>query len=225
MIRICIILLLSSVVSSVVFASATKVEDIELTQIDSELTTIDPAWIDIANSSLDMAVAAIKDKYRELIKLKQKTGQYDAEIDLALNEFGEVNFTSTLLRIFVSSSMSTELLQYYHKQAKDYGGYLVINGLPEGSWHKLLNLLSQVCELNLDQNFDGSNCGILVDSQWFEEFDIKSVPSFVLSKSEGIIGEKVTFDKVSGNIGIRRALEIMADKGDLSVEARKCLKK
>lgn len=223
MIRIGIILLLSSVVISVALVCKTKAEDIA--QIDPALTTIDPEWIDITNSAQDIAVTAIKDKYQELIKLKQKTGQYDAEIDLALDEFGEVNFTSTLLRVFVSSSMSTELLKYYYKQVKDYGGYMVINGLPEGSWKKLFNLLSQVCELDPEQNFDGSNCGILVDSQWFAEFDIKSVPSFVLSKSEGIIGEKVIFDKVSGNIGIRRALEIMADNGDLSVEAKQCLKK
>jgi hypothetical protein len=56
------------------------------------------------------------------------------------------------------------------------------------------------------------------------------VPSFVLVKEKGIFEEgavdeqsSASFDKVSGNIGIRRALEEMAQKGALSVLASEIL--
>lgn len=219
-------ILLGLLLSSCIFICVVLADDdfnIKSNNIGDGAT--DQEWFDIANSSLDIAISAIKDKYQELIKLKQKSGQYDPEFDLAVDEYGEVNFSNTMLRIFVSTTMSIELLKYYHKQAKHYGGYLVMNGLPEDSFQGLVSLMYQVCELKPGSSFEGTNCGILVDSEWFNEFEIKSVPSFVLSKSEGVTGSKVTFDKVGGNIGVPRALEIMSDKGDLNQEARKWLGK
>ena len=219
MIRIFMILLVSSLVITRVFAAEQK-EEFEPKII------VDQEWIDITKKSLNTALKSIYSKYKELVQLKKKAGNYDDnENILSLDEYGEVNLNNVQMRIFISSSMSIELLKYYQKHARAYGGYLVMNGLPENSWKKLFTLMHQLCDLKGSESFEGSNCGVLIDSEWFDEFDIKSVPSFVLSKSEGITGDMVTFDKVSGNIGIKRALEIMADKGELKYEARKWLGK
>lgn len=56
-----------------------------------------------------------------------------------------------------------------------------------------------------------------IDDEAFAQFNITHVPSFVLSKEEDMFAEnpKVTFDKVTGSIGIRRALEMFREKGQL----------
>lgn len=221
MIRIWILLLSILMVYEVSAADTVSVD----TALENIKSNIDQEWKDIANKSLEIAIGSIKDKYHALIQIKQKKGNYDAETDLAVDEFGEVNFSNTALRIFVSTSMSLELLKYYQKQAKYYDGVLVLNGLPEGSWQELSQIVAHMCEINSDGSIRDSGCGLLIDDEAFREFDIKSVPSFVLSKNEGMIGDQVSFDKVSGNIGIKRALEIIANSGELKLEARKWLGK
>ena len=69
-----------------------------------------------------------------------------------------------------------------------------------------------------------------IDDLAFEEYGVTSVPSFVLAKEKGVFEEGAddefdspSFDKVTGNIGIRRALEEMREKGELSMLAAKIL--
>ena len=69
-----------------------------------------------------------------------------------------------------------------------------------------------------------------IDDLAFVEYGITSVPSFVLAKEKGVFEERgdnefelPSFDKVTGNIGIRRALEEIVAKGELSMLAAKIL--
>ena len=69
-----------------------------------------------------------------------------------------------------------------------------------------------------------------IDDLAFEEYGVTSVPSFVLAKEKGVFEERgddefehPSFDNVSGNIGIRRALEEMRETGELSMLAAKIL--
>ena len=71
-----------------------------------------------------------------------------------------------------------------------------------------------------------------IDDLAFVEYGITSVPSFVLAKEKSVFEEgaddeyQVTsFDKVIGNIGVRRALEEMVAKGELSIHASKILER
>jgi type-F conjugative transfer system pilin assembly protein TrbC len=114
-------------------------------------------------------------------------------------------------RIFVSSSMSKNLLKNYATKAKKYCGVLVFNGLPGGSWRKLSEL---VTEISGDKP---QLVAMQIDDEAFAQFNITEVPSFVLSKEEDMFAEnpKLTFDKVTGSIGIRRALEMFEEKGQL----------
>ena len=65
---------------------------------------------------------------------------------------------------------------------------------------------------------------------WIETkkaFNIKIVPTIVLSRSASIFSEQVkggAFDKIGGNVTIKYALEVFAKEGDLKENARELLK-
>ena len=124
------------------------------------------------------------------------------------------------LQIFVSSSMPISLLKSYAKEAAKYNGVLVFRGLPDGSFHKLSRLVADIS--------GGSAEGIAmqIDDEAFKAFNIKIVPTIVLSKEASIFSEQVkggAFDKVVGNVTIRYALELFAKEGDLKTNALELL--
>ena len=124
------------------------------------------------------------------------------------------------LQIFVSSSMPISLLKSYAKEAAKYNGVLVFRGLPDGSFHKLSRLVTDIS--------GGSAEGIAmqIDDEAFKAFNIKIVPTIVLSKEASIFSEQVkggAFDKVGGNVTIRYALELFAKEGDLKTNALELL--
>lgn len=191
----------------------------------------DKAWAnEVAVKSLQITLSAIKEKYKELRGMLEKhlhthayghdhEGDYDALSGNDGFEAGMPDLNKPVLRVFVSSSMGKELLRQYVEEAKKYGAVLVFNGLPDGSWLRLSNLVMSIS--------DGEdNVAMQIDDEAFKRFDIKSVPSFVLSEEEGWEIEQsrhLAFDKVNGNIGIRAALEMFAEEGDMAKEVEKML--
>jgi len=127
------------------------------------------------------------------------------------------------MQVFVSSSMGKELLKRYVAQAKYYQVPLILRGLPGESWRELAKLIYSITE--------GDKDGVLIqiDDLAFDNFAIKSVPSFILARSVDVFassGETAQiYDKVTGNIGIKRALEIIAKEGDLKDEAKVILER
>ena len=120
--------------------------------------------------------------------------------------------------------LNTVGVKNYLNQAKNYKAILVFNGLPSGSWHKLSELVYEVT------GGDEEGVAMQINDLAFTEYGITSVPTFVLSKENGVFEEGAgdehqlaSFDKVIGNIGIRRALEDMVAKGELSNIAAKIL--
>lgn len=125
------------------------------------------------------------------------------------------------LQIFVSSSMPIGLLKSYAREAIRYNGVLVFRGLPGGSFHKLSRLVSDI------SGDHAKGIAMQIDDEAFKAFDIKRVPTIVLSRTASIFSEQVkggSFDKISGNITIKYALEVFAKEGDLKVNARELLK-
>ncbi len=130
------------------------------------------------------------------------------------------------LRVFVSSSMPIKLLKNYIEEAKKYKAILVFNGLPDGSWNQLANLIHEL----VGAEIENSDVSVQIDDESFALYSVTSVPSFVLklegedlNKSDGT-ETLPTFDKVVGNIGIRRALESMASEGSLKEISQEWLK-
>ena len=128
------------------------------------------------------------------------------------------------LKIFVSSSMPKNLLKAYHNQAVKYGGTLVFKGLPGGSFKELSRLI-----LAISGN-DGVG-SMQIDDQAFDRFAVNSVPTILLVREEDYLESEsgleeqscVTYDKITGSIGVKLALEKFAQSGDLADSARRLL--
>lgn len=125
-----------------------------------------------------------------------------------------------VLQIFVSSSMSKQLLKNYAKEAHRYNGVLVFRGLPSNSFRKLTNLVMDIS----DEKFP---VPMQIDDEAFTSFSIKTVPSIVLTIPNAMFSKQTSpekFDRITGNITIKAALEIFAEQGDLALSAREMLK-
>lgn len=174
-----------------------KADDLELAQ-------------QLTKEARQMILPQIRAKWLELKNMlarKEKEDETVPDFDFESDPKWGTSF-----RIFVSNSMSKNLLKSYAEQAKKYGGVLVLNGLPKGSWWELSELITEVSGNNPEL------VAMQIDDEAFARFNIREVPSFLLSKEEDIFAEnsKVTFDKVTGSVGIRRALELFKEQGELS---------
>jgi len=168
---------------------------------------------DIRKRSMQMNMPTIKKKWYELQEmLGLDVNQARDGIESASSDDLDDLTSDTSLRIFVSSSMSMNLLKSYAKSAKKYNAILVFQGLPSGSWRKLSDLVSEI------SGNDNNAIAMQIDDEAFKKFDITNVPSFVLAKEEDVFSEnpKITFDKVTGSIGIKKALELFKDHGELA---------
>ncbi|MGV2433267.1 MAG UNVERIFIED_CONTAM: type-F conjugative transfer system pilin assembly protein TrbC [Rickettsiaceae bacterium] len=123
------------------------------------------------------------------------------------------------LQIFVSSSMPIELLKKYTNEAKKYNGVLVLRDCLNGS---MMEFILKTAYLSQESS------GIQIDDEAFEAFKIDKVPAIILAQPVSIIDSKnhlIKFDKISGNISIKGALEKFSENnGDMSEEARNLLK-
>lgn len=152
---------------------------------------------------------AIIDKFLSLKNMQGRT----TELELYTNN-------KSRLLVFVSGSMPKPLLKAYNMEAAKLGASLVLKGLPNGSFKDLAKLVTEISE-SPAKNFGH----IQIDDVAFEKFNIKSVPAIVLLKNYGenflssSKDEKEEFDKVTGAVTIKAALEKFADQGDLRAEA------
>ncbi len=190
-------------------SNASANEQFEFNKSDLEFAN------NISQIARQSSMSAIKEKWQELLAMREgnKTNQKglnisdDTELDSLLKP-------SASLKVFVSSSMPKELLKTYLEQAKKYNATLVFRGLPEGSWRGLSELVYELT----DGKDEGAS--IQLDDLAFSQYEVTSVPTFVLVnekdvfEASGMADDEAEFDKVSGNIGIRRALEMMGSQGD-----------
>ena len=142
-----------------------------------------------------------------------------------LEQGSEHNLPDTILTkqeselyVFVSTSMPKSLLKAYAQEAKKYDGVLVFKGLPGGSFKELVTLIN---ELNADNN-DIDPSGFQIDDEAFDHFEINAVPTIVLSRTSEYHPHQnstLVYDKITGNVGIKYALEQFSNSGSLAKEA------
>ncbi|NCP62694.1 MAG: type-F conjugative transfer system pilin assembly protein TrbC [Alphaproteobacteria bacterium] len=114
------------------------------------------------------------------------------------------------LYIFVSFSLSDEILKALSQQAKAMGGNLVIQGLVNNSFKETQARLRTL------------GIPIDIDPTLFERFEVKRIPTFVLTEiKDGDI--KGPYDKVTGNVSVQSALELFAVEGELLEAAQSLL--
>ena len=98
---------------------------------------------------------------------------------------------------------------YYRKTTQDYQSY---------------QAREQVKKTKQAELPEGAS--IVIDDESFKKYNVKSVPSIVLSKQEkcpSLVSCPITYDKVTGNIGILGALREFTKSGDLASEAESIL--
>jgi type-F conjugative transfer system pilin assembly protein TrbC len=123
------------------------------------------------------------------------------------------------LQIFVSSSMPKAQLKAYALEAKRFGGVLVFKGLPGGSVSDLRKL---VMEISTEES-----AAMQIDDEAFKVFEVERVPAIVLSETSSIFAEQSIggkFDKVTGGVTIKVALELFHSNGNMTLEAKELLK-
>lgn len=163
----------------------------------------------------------LKEKYQEYEQISKNTAtaQNDKTLEVA-DTSTFLDDDNTRLRIFVSSSMSLNLLRSYYKETQRYGGHLVFNGLPNGSFKELLKLAQEIVEGN-------DIGGIEIDDEAFTKFKAQQVPVIVLSREVDnlfdVEGAVTGYDSIQGAVSIKYALEEFATRGDLSKEAKQRL--
>lgn len=101
---------------------------------------------------------------------------------------------------FLSFSVPHETWLELSNDLKKVNGTFVLKGIPNNSFIELSKRMQ-----NLDK--EGLSIPIQIDPLLFDKFAITQVPSYVV-----VDGDK--FDKVTGNISIKCALNLMGSKGE-----------
>lgn len=106
----------------------------------------------------------------------------------------------TNLYVCMTFSLEDSLWVQLSKELEKLGGFFVVRGLPENSFKEFADKVFSLQE-------QGVTVPIQIHPKLFEDYSLHLVPTVMV-----VEGDK--YDKISGNISIRYALEKMAQKGD-----------
>lgn len=123
----------------------------------------------------------------------------------------EVNFY-----MFVSLGLSDNTLKQILEYAKLYNGVIVLRGIEDNSFVKTSDHIQKIAK-------EDSQTAIIIDPTLFKKYQVSQVPTYVLAKSSKCpVGMNcgLNYDRITGNITPRFALEKFSEKGDLSNEAQ-----
>lgn len=126
----------------------------------------------------------------------------------------EVNFY-----MFASFSLSDDHLRQMMDYAKTYNGVMIFRGIEDNSFKKTGEHIQALAR-------EGDEASIIIDPTLFKEFQVVQVPSYVLARREECpvgITCRAYYDKITGSITPKYALEKFAAQGDLSREAQELL--
>ena len=186
--------------------------------LTAQVSEEDRKWAEgLTSSGIDMMWQNLKSKFNEQEQLEIKTG-FKSNSDAAR----ERQFAG--LYIFVSTSMPKPLLKSYLHEANKYGGVLVLKGLPQGSFKELTKFVIDLTGNNGDLQEIAAN--IQIDDEAYDRFNITSVPSIVVTVEEEYIPNQtphIIYDKITGNVGVKYALERFERSGQLYKKAAEVL--
>jgi type-F conjugative transfer system pilin assembly protein TrbC len=127
------------------------------------------------------------------------------------------NQVSTDFLIFASFSLGEKNLENLIKLASNYNGVVILRGFKNGNIKETAAFLSK---------FSSDKEGILIDPNLFIECQVTKVPTFVLTKpcDQGLqVNCQAIFDKLTGMVSPRYALEKFSEKGELKEFAKERL--
>ena len=110
--------------------------------------------------------------------------------------------------------MPLEILRQYAKEAHKYSARLVFRGVPKGSFMQFVELVHNI----YDEDFP---VAIQIDNLAFQYYKVTSVPTIVLSEVSYCLNKKNhKFDKISGTVTIKYAIETFLENGVMSNYAK-----
>jgi conjugal transfer pilus assembly protein TrbC len=112
-------------------------------------------------------------------------------------------FQDPQVLVFMSFSIPDHAWISLSQELEKMGGAFVLRGLPNQSFQAL------ACKI-LKLKEQGVNAPIQLDPKSFLKFEINQVPAIV-------VVEKQIFDKISGHVSLKFALEKMAEHGETKI--------
>lgn len=199
------------------WASAIAAENISFTSEDRK-------WAeDLSDQGINMVWEDLASKFNQQQQLEEDSRIMAGSKPASRQAKGPY----TGLYIFVSSSMPKSVLKSYLSEAAHYNGVLVLKGLPNGSFKELTKLVIELSDDPKGNRSDNSGninlpAALQIDDQAFEDFLVTSVPCIVLVKAPNYTPNQTNipiFDKITGNLGIKYALEQFSSSGELASQA------
>ncbi|MEO1188173.1 MAG: type-F conjugative transfer system pilin assembly protein TrbC [Pseudomonadota bacterium] len=112
---------------------------------------------------------------------------------------------------FVSLSMPDAALTSIIRETNEAGGLVVVRGFYGGSYGTFASRVRELFE-------EGDEVGISIDPRYFQALRITHVPTYALvlgePQCEGFVCAPLPADKVSGNISVGAALELLEASGE-----------
>ncbi|OJX09012.1 MAG: type-F conjugative transfer system pilin assembly protein TrbC [Caedibacter sp. 38-128] len=108
--------------------------------------------------------------------------------------------------VFASFSMPQATIKHLAMDLKKVGGALVIRGLINNSFKKTAMALQKLGE------------GVLLDPTLFEKYNVTSVPTFIIFEGD-LKDEHPPYDRLTGNVSLRFALERVTQEGEIKSAA------
>ena len=103
--------------------------------------------------------------------------------------------------------------------AKIYNGVIVLKGIENNSFKQTAEHVQRLSK-------EGEEAAIIIDPTLFKQFEVERVPAYILAKQEKCpagLSCKPSYDKITGNITPKYALEKFVEKGELFLEAKALL--
>lgn len=172
-------------------------------------------------------------------EIRQNTTNIDTLLNTSIPNWKELNTNkpqsissqytqenNSIPLIFISFSMSEELIKNYIAEAKLYGGVLVLRGLINNSLKQTVTKLQEIEGIadKIDKDTK-SNLSIIIHPHLFKLYDVKQVPAIVISKDNaGCIlkyddcSALYEYDKIYGSVTIEYALEEVKRSGIPSIK-------
>lgn len=142
----------------------------------------------------------------------------DEALEIGSNNTENASDKNTDFFIFTSFSMGEKNLENLIKSSTKYNGIVVMRGFKDGDIKTTTAFLSKFIEK--------TGGGVIIDPELFKEYEIKRVPSFVLTKACKVVGScNKKYDVLLGNVSPRFALEKFSIDGDLADDARRRLER
>ena len=172
----------------------------------SELSALKPVEYKPAPSSEPASLANMQG-----VNLEEMLRRYQKPMAEAKNKTKRLN----KLMVFISLSMPKQSLKDLSEQVNRAGGVLVLRGVVKNS------ITETAKEL---QKLSDKGVSAVIDPNLFKVFDVQQVPTFVVVPyttypcSQRDCNFTPQHDRLSGNVTLNYALELISEKGEFTSE-------